>query len=179
MVNQGAKTSSITVNQVQAKRDAGEPMLIVDVRSQEEYASGHVPGALCIPLEEVEGRLEDLPASCPVVVVCHSGKRAQMACERVSSARSNLMRMEGGTLAWIDAGLPVVRSAQTTWSIERQTRFVLGLLFSLGGTLSLMVSPSWAYLPIGLGVALSLGSVLNLCGLGLILLLMPWNRSKK
>ena len=52
---------------------------LVDVRSAGEYASGHAPGTLNIPLQELSGRLGEIPKSSPVVVGCASGSRSGMA----------------------------------------------------------------------------------------------------
>jgi len=49
---------------------SGEFAQVIDVRSPDEYATGHIPGALNIPLDEVESRLDDLARSGPVLVVC-------------------------------------------------------------------------------------------------------------
>jgi rhodanese-related sulfurtransferase len=51
---------------------------LIDVRSPSEFATGHVPGAINIPMEEVPGRVADLDQDRPVVLVCQSGKRATL-----------------------------------------------------------------------------------------------------
>ncbi len=54
---------------------------LVDVRTPEEYAAGHVDGALNVPVDEVAARIAEIPRERPVVVYCHSGRRAARAAE--------------------------------------------------------------------------------------------------
>jgi rhodanese-related sulfurtransferase len=53
--------------------------VLIDVRSPGEYASGHAPGTLNIPLQEVQSRLNEIPTNVPVIVACASGTRSGMA----------------------------------------------------------------------------------------------------
>ena len=83
--------------------------LILDVRTPEEYAKGHVPGALNIPHTEVEARLSELAGDKdrPVVVYCERGKRAGMAEATLAAAGyTDLYHLEGDMQAWRDAGRP-------------------------------------------------------------------------
>lgn len=89
-------------------REAGVQLL--DVRTPEEYAQGHIGGAENIDfydagfLKEAE---KDLDKSRPVAVYCRSGKRSAEAAARLSSAGYKVTNLEGGILAWDAAGLPV------------------------------------------------------------------------
>ena len=86
--------------------------VVLDVREPEEYASGHVPDALHIPQCQLADRLAEVPRDRDVLVVCRSGSRSlrcawflkQAGYERVTNLR-------GGTLGWMDAGLPVEAGA--------------------------------------------------------------------
>jgi rhodanese-related sulfurtransferase len=49
---------------------------LVDVRSASEFSAGHIPGAVNIPMDQIEGRLADLRPNVPVVLICQAGKRA-------------------------------------------------------------------------------------------------------
>ena len=93
------------------KLDPSLPM--VDVRTKEEFAEGHVPGAVCIPLDQFEPRRlaesGDLPVNEPVYILCRSGKRAATAAERIrEEGFTHPVVLVGGTLAWIEAGFAVV-----------------------------------------------------------------------
>lgn len=92
----------------------GEPCVIVDVRSIEEYRSLHAAGALplalddCTP-ENLERCLSEhgLAADTPLYLICHSGQRAAQAAETLRERFPRCMVIAGGTLAWAQAGLPV------------------------------------------------------------------------
>lgn len=90
-----------------ARRHAGGAH-IVDVRQPEEYADGHVPGAPLIPLASVAERLGEFPSSGEVLVICRSGARSARAAAFLREQGIDAINIAGGTLAWIDAGHPVV-----------------------------------------------------------------------
>jgi rhodanese-related sulfurtransferase len=74
---------------------------LVDVREPDEYVSGHIAGAINIPLS-------DLPSG-TIYMVCRSGGRSMQACELcVDNGLSSVVNIAGGTLGWINAGNEVV-----------------------------------------------------------------------
>lgn len=83
--------------------------LVLDVREPHEYAAGHVPGALLVPLSTVNDTAGELPTGRPIFVICQSGNRSRVAAERLSRAGHDARSVIGGTGAWIGAGRPVVR----------------------------------------------------------------------
>jgi rhodanese-related sulfurtransferase len=69
--------NSITVQNVKAKLDAGEKVFVLDVREENEFAAGHIAGAVNVPIRVLSKNLDKLPAKdTPVVLVCKSGMRA-------------------------------------------------------------------------------------------------------
>lgn len=83
--------------------------VLLDVRPGAEYAAGHIPGALSMPVDELPGRLEELPAETEVVAYCR-GEYCVMAYEAVVLLRQHGRRaflLEDGPLEWRLAGLPV------------------------------------------------------------------------
>ncbi|MBK7950917.1 MAG: rhodanese-like domain-containing protein [Deltaproteobacteria bacterium] len=91
---------------------AGES-LVLDVRTPEEYAAGHVPNAINIPHDALESHLAELESrkDGPVVVYCKSGRRAGMAAEALTQAGfTNLLHLTGDMEAWSAAGLPVEKA---------------------------------------------------------------------
>jgi len=154
----------------------GEIAQVVDVRAPDEYAGGHIPGAFNIPLDELEARVDDLAKLGKVLVVCHSGRRAEMACALLESRHQGLVHLEGGTEAWIQAGGPIVRTVKTRWSLERQVRFGAGLLVLTGVLLGAFVHPWWFALAGFVGAGLTFSGLTGFCGMAKILSLMPWNR---
>jgi len=89
-------------------RDGGA--VVLDVRSPDEFAQGHVPGAVNLPLD-------DLPQAAPrfagqdVVTVCQAGGRSAMAAQVLDAAGARAWSLTGGTQAWLQAGHPVERGA--------------------------------------------------------------------
>jgi len=68
----------ITAHELNSKSASVGPQL-VDVRSASEFASGHLAGALSIPLDQIESRIADLDCHRPVVLVCKTGLRSTIA----------------------------------------------------------------------------------------------------
>jgi rhodanese-related sulfurtransferase len=148
----------------------------IDVGSPSEYATGHIPGAMNIPLEQIVLRVDDVADDRPIVLICKSGMRARMAAERLGPCGKELVVLEGGTDAWIGAGYPVGVSVQAHWSLERQVRFGAGVLVALGSVLSLLVNSHWSYLSAFVGLGLTFAGLTDICPMGMLLGKTPWNR---
>ena len=89
---------------------------VLDVRPPEEYAAGHVPGAVNIPLQELEQRLEELGKNQEIVAYCR-GPHCVLAFDAVARLREkgiNARRMEDGFPEWKTAGLPIEKSQSGT-----------------------------------------------------------------
>lgn len=169
---------TITHSQLEVLCSTDHPQL-VDVRSASEFASGHIPGAMNIPMQEIESRREDFDRDKPVILICQAGTRARVAAEWLQSSHARLCVLDGGTQAWCNAGKAVVIvSAASRWSLERQVRLVAGMLVFIGAVLALLSSPKWIYLPMLVGAGLTFAGVTDICGMGILLARMPWNRSK-
>lgn len=80
---------------------------LIDVREPAEYDEAHVPGAVLVPLGELEARVADIPDDRPVAVICRSGARSMRACEWLATTGRDVTNVAGGTLAWIASGRPV------------------------------------------------------------------------
>jgi hydroxyacylglutathione hydrolase len=84
--------------------------LILDVRSGAEWESGHIRGALHIPLEELTERVDELPTDRPIVVHCQTGGRSSVAASVLRAhGVANVANLVGGITGWGAAGLPVER----------------------------------------------------------------------
>jgi len=158
----------------------GQPLAtsqLVDVRSPSEFASGHIPGAVNIPMDQIESRLDDLRPGSPIVLICQMGKRAQMTANLLAPCHREILVLEGGTSAWIQAGLPVVKSIKTRWSLERQVRLAAGLLVVSAAALAVTVSPLWLGLAAFVGLGLTFAGLTDICPMAELLQKFPWNRS--
>ena len=90
-------------------KEKGEAVQMIDVRSPEEYQAGHVPGAKLVPLNTLMARVDEFPEQGDVFLICRSGARSAQAADYLARqcGRSNLINIEGGTMAWIKAGYPI------------------------------------------------------------------------
>lgn len=172
--------STITPRELFAKHERGEPIDLIDVRTPAEYREVHATIARLVPLDALDpARVmgsRPVPAGEPLYVICRSGSRGKMACDRLTSAGfTNLVNVEGGTQAWEQAGLPVVRGKKTI-SLERQVRIAAGALVLLGTGLGAFVHPYFLGLAGFVGAGLVFAGVTDTCGMGMMLARMPWNR---
>ena len=160
--------------------EAGQPVELIDVRTPAEFREVHASAARNVPLDELQGEplreLVELSKAKTLHLICRSGGRAAKACDKLAAAgAANLANVEGGTLAWIDAGLPVVRGKKTI-SLERQVRIAAGSLVLVGVTLGFAVHPAFFGFSAFIGAGLVFAGVTDTCGMGLLLAKMPWNR---
>lgn len=83
-------------------------LTVVDVRSPQEYQyEGHIAGSRLLPLSALMHRVHELPVDRPIVFVCRSGARSQVACEQLNQlGYANVKNFQGGMIAWKRAGLP-------------------------------------------------------------------------
>ncbi len=100
---------TITVNEAHDQLQANPDAIFVDVRTAEEYATGHAEGTRLIPVDEIGDRaLDELPKDKDIYVICRSGNRSKSASETlVSLGYEHVYNVDGGTNAWSSAGLPM------------------------------------------------------------------------
>lgn len=90
----------------------GKATAVIDVRSNEEFAAGHLRDAKNIPLADLANRIGELDKSKTktVIVVCQSGARADKAARQLKAAGfEDVYSLDGGMTAWTAAGLPVTK----------------------------------------------------------------------
>lgn len=80
--------------------------LLIDVRTPEEFATGHIPGAINIPVDSLAGELDQLPEDTEIVVYCRSGNRSATASRILAGAGFSVFDL-GGILRWTADGYPV------------------------------------------------------------------------
>lgn len=95
----------VTVHELAAAANDGA--LVVDVREPEEYAEGHIPQAVPMPLATVPARHTELRHHETVYLVCAVGARSMQAAMFLSRLGYDVCNVAGGTQDWIDAGFPV------------------------------------------------------------------------
>ena len=83
-------------------------LFVLDVRTPQEYAEGHVPGAVNVPHDQLASRLAEVPKDKDVVLYCKSGRRAGIAADVLAAnGYMRLSHLEGDMPAWIEKGRPV------------------------------------------------------------------------
>ncbi|NKB89332.1 MAG: rhodanese-like domain-containing protein [Acidobacteria bacterium] len=103
------QAEEITPDELQQRIEDGSAPLILDVRRPDEFAEGHLPGAMHIPYDELADRLEEMGIELDeeVVVYCRSGRRAGVAESVLHEAGyTNIRDLEGHWLGWSEAGRP-------------------------------------------------------------------------
>ncbi len=101
--------AQVTANEL-ANRVAAHDVTVLDVRNSSEFAEGHIPASLHIPLGYLSDRLKEVPADRPVVVQCRTGSRSQIGASLLKKlGRHDVMNLVGGLAAWEEQGLPVER----------------------------------------------------------------------
>jgi len=95
----------IDIDQIATALESGAAL--IDVREADEYAEGHVPGAVNLPKDLLPSRLDELDRTAPVHVICASGNRSSAMTEVLTAKGFDAVNVRGGTSAWIESGRPV------------------------------------------------------------------------
>ena len=163
-------------------RARGRMVDLIDVRTPAEYREVHADRAHLAPLESLDpeaimgaragGEHE------PLFVICRSGARSRKACEAfLKAGYTNVVNVEGGTSAWEEAGLPVVRE-RSAMPLPFQVWVGAGFLILVGLYLGMTVHPSFYALPATVGIALLVTGLRDDNSLEVLMARMPWNRPK-
>ncbi|WP_055587429.1 rhodanese-like domain-containing protein [Peterkaempfera griseoplana] len=174
-----ATTTSLTTEQLHPRL---EQLTVIDVRSPGEYAGGHIPGALNIPLDQLQRALPALRSAADrgeLALVCASGARSQNACDQLAAAGIPAATVVGGTSAWAQGGKPLDRPAggRATWAMDRQVRMAAGSLVIVGMLVDLAV-PGARWFSAAIGGGLVFSALTNTCAMGNLLGRLPYNRPK-
>jgi rhodanese-related sulfurtransferase len=102
------QTPAITAEDLHARQETAEPLLVIDVRKQGEYRSGHVPGAINIPHNKLDRELDQLQDANGVVLYCINGRRTRLAEQTlIEHDIPNVFHLEGGLMGWRQGGFEV------------------------------------------------------------------------
>jgi len=107
-------SSYIEISVSEFAEQFNEEIFLIDVREIDEYLSGHVPGAIHIPLNEVPNRVEEFrnPNGGPTFVICKVGGLSASACDFLANQSLSVINIAGGTMGWIMQGNDVVEGSQ-------------------------------------------------------------------
>lgn len=166
-----------TVNEIHSMISWGEECQVIDVREFSEFDRERIDNAAFMPLSEFERHSSEIDHSKPVYIMCHSGNRAKQAAQRLAAKGfDDVHVIRGGMSAWSQAQLPMIKGNSNVWSLERQVRFVAGLLVLTGVVLGFAVSPYLFLISGFVGAGLAVSGLTDFCGMGMLLARMPWNR---
>ena len=100
--DQGAVYVNITAEEAKQIMDTEEGYVILDVRTQEEYDEGHIPGAILIPHTEIDARAEEVLTDKDqlILVYCRSGRRSKLAAEALVELGYTNIKEFGGIIDW-------------------------------------------------------------------------------
>jgi glyoxylase-like metal-dependent hydrolase (beta-lactamase superfamily II) len=171
-----ADTPTIPAADVQTRREHGAALVLLDVRTPLEFESERIDGALNVPLDQLDGRLDEIPGDGDLVVVCRTGIRATIAAETLGRAGRRAQVLEGGMLGWRRARLPL-RVGRRRLAVDRQVQLIAGTMVLAGVALGTLVSPWFLGLSAFFGAGLTFAGATGTCGLALVLMKMPWNRA--
>ena len=171
-----ADTATITAPELHTLRQQGAAPLLLDVRSALEFESERIEGALNVPLELLDLRLDELAEDADLVVVCRTGVRATIAAESLARAGRRARVLDGGVQAWRRARLPL-REGRKRLPVDRQVQLIAGTMVLAGVGLGLLVSPWFLGLAAFFGAGLTFAGATGTCGLALLLMKLPWNAS--
>ena len=95
------------VPEIDAARVAGDAV-VLDVREDDEWEAGHIAGSTHVPLGELMGRLDEVPGTDPLVVVCRVGARSARVAAWLRGQGRDAVNLAGGLESWVAAGRPLV-----------------------------------------------------------------------
>ncbi len=100
--NQGAVYVNITAEEAKQIMDSEEGYIILDVREQDEYDAGHIPGAILIPYTQIEAKAEEVLTEKDqlILVYCRSGRRSKIAAEALAELGYTNIKEFGGIIDW-------------------------------------------------------------------------------
>ena len=155
---------------------------LIDVRTPVEFREVHSVHARNVPLDSLDAKsvMESrADKDAPLYVICRSGNRSSKACDAfLAAGYSNVVNVDGGTTAWDEAGLPVVRGRKAI-SLERQVRIAAGFLVFVGTVLGFFQHEYWLGSPAFVGAGLMFAGITNTGAMGMLIAKMPWNQVKE
>ena len=173
--------NTITPRQLNERLQKGERLHLLDVRTPAEHAEVHVPGVHLAPLDRLDpAQLADVNGFAkdqPVFVLCRTGSRAKQAAQQLEKGGfSQCQVVEGGTMAWAEAGLPVNRGTSKVMSLERQVRIAAGAIVLTGALLAQFINPTFIWLSGFVGAGLMFEGITDTCAMGMLISKLPWNQ---
>ena len=153
--------------------------ILVDVREPDEHRREHVAGAALHPSSAFSASGFPAPAAGRrTLVLCRSGNRAGKVADALRAAgRADVSVVEGGMMAWQQAGLPFEANPRAPLPLVRQVMITVGILIIAFTALAATVNPMFLIGTGFMGVGLLFAGATGICALATVLSKMPWNRA--
>ena len=154
---------------------------ILDVRTAAEFASLRIPGSFNVPLDRLDPDLlkSTIGVDGELYIICQTGTRSQLVADMLRTAGfKRIVHVDGGTNAWVAAGLTAERSATNVMSLERQVRIAVGTLVLVCVIAGALLHPIGYGLAAVIGGGLAYAGLSDSCGLAVVLAKMPWNQPR-
>ncbi len=171
---------TISVHELARKHENEESVDLIDLRMPREFREVHAECARSFPLDSLDpnaiaasrnGRSGE-----PLYLICQSGNRSGQAHKKfVDAGIENVVNVEGGTTAWVAAGLPVVRGKKA-FPLMQQVQITAGFLVVLGVVLGYFVHPNFVGLSAFIGAGLVFAGCTGICPMAASIAKMPWNQ---
>ncbi|HEY7914535.1 MAG TPA: rhodanese-like domain-containing protein [Blastocatellia bacterium] len=177
-MSKGAREMESDAAELRALLERGASHSLIDVREYPEYAACRIAEARLVPLGEIERRAGEINTGGPLYLICRSGRRSAIAQQKLLALGfKEVYNVRGGMLDWQSRGFAVVSDERAPWSLERQVRFVAGLLVFVSVVLSLTVAQPFAWLAAFIGAGLTFAAITDTCAMGMLIARLPWNRA--
>ncbi|PWJ47871.1 Rhodanese-related sulfurtransferase [Quadrisphaera granulorum] len=187
-----ARTPATRISPAHLHTGALGDHLVLDVRSEAEFAAGSLPGARNTPLDRLDEALAALEvqlAERDVVLVCRSGVRAQRAAEALAGSGARSLKVLDGGLEAVSTTSATASSSSPSsigwstpaseagWGMERQVRLVAGGIVATS-ILASIWKPKARFVAGGIGAGLTVAALSNTCAMGAALERLPFNRPR-
>lgn len=179
MYNIGMKQISVqSFKEVVDAESANPSVDFINVCTPAEYKEKSIAGVRNVPLDEIEQHADEFANKKTIYVHCLSGKRGARAVEKLSQMgiEADLVNVEGGIMAWEEAGYEMASTGRVRIPIMRQVLLTAGILVLLGHILAHTGFTWGQYIVVLVGIGLSFAGATGWCGMAKLLGLMPWNK---
>jgi hydroxyacylglutathione hydrolase len=103
-------SGSLSAHELKEKIIAGEKLVLLDVRSKDEWEKGYIEGSKRVYVGLLQNRLQEVPTKSPIIIICKSGNRSNIAASiLLRDGRKNIFNLLGGLTAWQNAGYKIVK----------------------------------------------------------------------
>ncbi|MEO0967142.1 MAG: rhodanese-like domain-containing protein [Cyanobacteria bacterium J06639_18] len=156
-----------------------QTVTLIDVREPSEYAGENIPGAILVSLSTFDLGKVPQEEDTQLVLYCRSGNRSTMAAQKLfDGGFAQVTHLDGGIVAWKEAGYPTKINRNAPISLMRQVQIVAGFLVFAGTLLGAFVSPWFLLLSGFVGAGLMFAGITNTCALGMLLAKLPYNQRR-